>query len=250
MSHPLLAKPTPGEELRVYLSVTNHVVSGVLVKENGGVQSPIYYVSKSLVNAESRYSSLKNLVLELTMTSTKLRHYFESHKIRVLSNFPLRMVLSKPELTGRMAKWAIRLSTYDIPYESRPAIKSQALSDFMADFSPSLMAQAKEEFQNIMTTIDSKPWSLFTDGASNVNGTGMGLVLKSPQGDVMAYSVCCAFKATNNEAEYEALILGLITAKDMKIKCVDVYRDSLLIVNHVNGSYEAKDLKMQHTLIS
>lgn len=101
---PLLSKPRSGEMLYVYLSVTGHEVSRVLVREEGGIQSPVYYVSKSLLGAETRYSSLENLVLALTMTSIKFRHYFESHKICVMTNFPMRMVLSKPELTGRMAK--------------------------------------------------------------------------------------------------------------------------------------------------
>ena len=113
-SPPLLAKPTPGEDLYVYLSVISHAVSSVLVKEAEGIQSPVYYVSRSLVEAETRYTPLEKLVLALTMTSTKLRHYFETHKIHVLTNFPLRTVLSKPELTRRMAKWAIQLSTYEI----------------------------------------------------------------------------------------------------------------------------------------
>ncbi|XP_074355306.1 uncharacterized protein LOC141694049 [Apium graveolens] len=73
---------------------------------------------------------------------------------------------------------------------------------------------------------------------------GLGLVLKSPQGDMIAQSICCDFKATNNEAEYEALIMGLTIAKDMKIKNIDVSCDSLLVFNHVKGSYEAKDPKM------
>ncbi|XP_074342924.1 uncharacterized protein LOC141680653 [Apium graveolens] len=152
------------------------------------------------------------------MTSTKLRHYFESHRIHVMTNFPLRMVLSKPELTGRLAKWSIRLSTYDIVYNPRTAIKSQALADFVADFSPSQMTQAETKLQHIFYTTNVLPWILYTDGASNMNGTGMGLVLKSPQGDVLMYSVCCDFKTTNNEAEYEALIIELTTARDMKIK--------------------------------
>lgn len=61
-------------------------------------------MSKSLVDAETRYTSLEKLVLALTMNSTKLRHYFKSREIHVMTNFPLRMVLSKPELTGKMAK--------------------------------------------------------------------------------------------------------------------------------------------------
>nr|XP_017250771.1 PREDICTED: uncharacterized protein LOC108221400 [Daucus carota subsp. sativus] len=241
---PLLAKPIPGEELYLYLSVTEHAVSSVLVKQVDNTQFPVYYVSKSLIDTETRYTPLEKLVLALAMTSTKLRHYFETHKIRVMTNFPLRMVLSKPDMTGRMAKWSIRLSTYDIVYEPRTAIKSQALADFVADFSPSLMAQAEVECQQLTTTQDQGPWILHTDGASNVNGTGLGLVLKSPQGDTMPYVICCDFKATNNEAEYEALIMGLIIAKDLKVKHININCDSLLIVNHVNGSYEAKDTKM------
>ena len=96
---PLLAKPNQGKDLYVYLSVTEHAVSGVLVKTHEGGQHPVYYVSKSLIDAKIRYTSLEKLVLALVMTSTKLRHYFESHKIHVMTNFPLRMVLSKPELT-------------------------------------------------------------------------------------------------------------------------------------------------------
>ncbi|XP_074336858.1 uncharacterized protein LOC141674032 [Apium graveolens] len=223
---------------------TEHAVSGILVKENGGTQSPIYYVSKSLVEAETRYTLLEKLVLALEMTSTKLRHYFEWHRIHVMTNSPLRMVLSKPELTGRLAKWSIRLSTYDIFYNPRTTIKSQALADFVADFSPSQMTQAEKELQHIFSTTNVLPWTLYTDGASNVNGTGTELVLKSPQGDVLMYSVFCDFKTTNNEAEYEALIIELKTTRDMKIKNINIVCDSLLIVNHVNGTYEVKDQKM------
>ncbi|XP_074324394.1 uncharacterized protein LOC141661310 [Apium graveolens] len=164
-------------------------LSGVLVKENEGVQSPVYYVSKSVANAETRYTSLEKLVLALAMTFIKLRHYFESHKIHVMTNFPLRNVLSKPDLTGRMVKWAIRLSTYDVTYDTRTVIKSQVLADFVADFSPSQMTDVEQEFQQVLSRVDMKRWTLYTDGASNVNGTGLGLVLKSPQGDMIAQSM-------------------------------------------------------------
>ncbi|XP_074351922.1 uncharacterized protein LOC141691074 [Apium graveolens] len=92
--------------------------------------------------------------------------------------------------------------------------------------------------------IEVEPWSLYTDGASNDNGTGVGLVLKSPQGDTLAYSICYEFKATNNESEYEALIIGMTTALDLNIIHPEVNCDSLLIVNHVRGTCEAKDCKM------
>ncbi|XP_074360835.1 uncharacterized protein LOC141701086 [Apium graveolens] len=175
-----MSKPLQGENLNVYLSVTDHAMSGALVKESEGVQSPIYYISKSLVDAETRYMSLEKLVLALAMTSTKLRHHFESHKIHVMTNFPLRNILSKLDLKGRMAKCTIYLRTYDITYDTRTAIKSQALADFLADFNPSQMTIAEEEFQQVVLRKDVRPWTLYTDEASNVNGTGLGLVLKSP----------------------------------------------------------------------
>ncbi|XP_074342067.1 uncharacterized protein LOC141679470 [Apium graveolens] len=106
------------------------------------------------------------------------------------------------------------------------------------------MTDAEQEFQQVLSRVDVKPSTLYTDGASNVNGTGLRLVLKSPQGDMIAQSICYDFKAMNNEAEYEALIMGLTIAKDMKIENIDVNCDSLLVVNHVKGSYEAKDPKM------
>ncbi|XP_074355872.1 uncharacterized protein LOC141695532 [Apium graveolens] len=102
----------------------------------------------------------------------------------------------------------------------------------------------EQEFQQALSRVDTKPWILYTEGASNMNGTGLGLVLKSPQEDMIAQSIGSDFKATNDEAEYEALILVLTITKDMKIKTIDVNCDSLLIVNHVMRSYEAKDPKM------
>lgn len=95
-----------------------------------------------------------------------------------------------------------------------------------------------------MTNDDVKTWRLFTDEASNIHGACLGIFLKSPQEDTAAYSMRCEFKASNNEAEYEALVMGLEAAKELKIKKLHVSCDSLLIVNQVNGSYEAKDTKM------
>lgn len=87
----------------------------------------------------------------------------------------------------------------------------------------------------MVSITDLLPWTIYTDGASNVNGTGLGLVLKSPQVDIVTHSIFCEFKATNNEVEYEALIMGLKTEKDMNVRNIDINCDSLLIVNHVNG---------------
>ena len=87
-------------------------------------------------------------------------------------------------------------------------------------------------------------WKLQVDGSSNTKGSGLGLVLTSPQGDVIEQAVRCGFKATNNEAEYEAMIAGLGLAKDLGIGKIVVFSDSQLVVNQMQGSYQAQDNKM------
>ncbi|KAK9050558.1 hypothetical protein SSX86_029875 [Deinandra increscens subsp. villosa] len=241
---PLLMKPNPGEPLSLYLAVSRNTVSAVLTKDAEGQQHPIYYVSKSLLDAESRYSHLEKLILALCMASTKLRHYFETHTIHVRTNYPIKSVLRKPEMSGRMAKWSVKLSAYDLIYEARTAIKSQALADFVADFSTDIQQEADHELQQLQQEENSGCWTLFTDGASNIRGTGLGIVLKSPQGDMIPQAVRCGFQATNNEAEYEALIAGLHLALHLGIQHIQVYVDSLLLANHFNGSYAAKGEKL------
>ncbi|KAJ0942260.1 putative integrase, catalytic core, ribonuclease H domain, ribonuclease H-like superfamily [Helianthus annuus] len=216
-------KPEKGDVLSLYLAVSSKAVSAVLVKDHEGTQYPVCYVSKSLLDAESRYSHLEKLILALIMASTKLRHYFETHVIVVRTNFPTKNVLRKPEMSGRMAKWAVKLSAHDIRYEPRTAIKSQALADFVAGFGSDLQKEAELEVQQLDETKD--PWILHTDGSSNIKGTGLGILLKSPQGDIIPHSIACEFQATNNEAEYEALIAGLQIAKHMGIRYLEVPRE-------------------------
>ncbi|XP_074271077.1 uncharacterized protein LOC141594999 [Silene latifolia] len=125
--------------------------------------------------------------------------------------------MRKPELSGRMTKWSVHLSGYDLQFEPRTAIKSQALVDFVSDFCPATRGEAEE---------------------------GMLTMMGSQDGDMIVQAIRCEFKATNNEAEYEALILGMQMASWLKVRNLRVYSDSLLVVNHVNNEYVARDSKM------
>ncbi|XP_074314791.1 uncharacterized protein LOC141650800 [Silene latifolia] len=145
---------------------------------------------------------------------------------------------------GRMTKWSVHLSGYDLQFEPRMAIKSQALADFVSDFCPATRREAEEGMLAITGNQDGEIWTLYIDGASNARGAGVGLVLRSPKGDVIVQAIRCEFKATNNEAEYEALILGMHMASGLKVRNLRVYSDSLLVVNHVNNEYVARDPKM------
>ena len=99
------------------------------------------------------------------------------------------------------------------------------LADFIADFAPNVTPQADKELLNLTERSNSK-WTLTVDRSSNVNGPDIGLVLTLPKGDLIQQAIRCSFKATNNEAEYEALIAGLNLAKDMGIKTLSIHSDS------------------------
>ncbi|KAJ9553056.1 hypothetical protein OSB04_017101 [Centaurea solstitialis] len=149
--------------------------------------------------------------------STTITHTYEDTlKIMGIDRAKIT-VLRKPELTGRLAKWNIYLSGFDIEFKPKTAIKSQTTNPGYS---------------------------------SNVRGSGLGVVLKSSQGGNMVYSIRirCEFKATNNEAEYEALIAGLDIAYKLGARHLNARSDSLLIVNQVNGDFQAKDSKMMSYL--
>ncbi|XP_057789181.1 uncharacterized protein LOC131006011 [Salvia miltiorrhiza] len=220
-------------------------VSAVLVREEEGKQSPIYYVSKSLLDVETRYSQLEKLALALVHAARKLRPYFQCHPIVVTTTYPLKAILHKPKLSGRLTKWAVELSEYDITYKPRTALKSQVLADFVVDFAPNLTIQADKELCCLTEEPDQTgTWKLYVDGSSNVRGSGLGIVLSSPRGDNIERSIRCDFKTTNNEAEYEAMIAILGLAKEIRVKRINVFSDSQLVVNQMQGTFQAKDAKM------
>ena len=131
---PVLASLEAGKTLFVYLAVSDVAVSAALFKENAdGRQRPVFFVSKSLVDAEIRYSHLEQAALALRVATKKLRSYFQAHPIVVLTNLPLRSTIHKPDLSGKMARWALELSEYGIQYKPRLAKKGQVLADFLVE---------------------------------------------------------------------------------------------------------------------
>ncbi|XP_010462569.1 PREDICTED: uncharacterized protein LOC104743154 [Camelina sativa] len=231
---PVLAKPDQGETLYLYIAVSSSTVSGVLIKEDRGDQHPIFYVSKSLDGAELRYPTLEKLAYAVVISARKLRPYFQSHTVEVLTNQPLRTILHSPSQSGRLAKWAVELSEYDIEYKNRTCAKSQVLADFLVELSPELELGAPR----------AGKWSLHVDGASSQHGSGIGIHLVSPTGEVLEQSFRLAFTASNNEAEYEALIAGMRLAGGIGVKKLQVFCDSQLVTHQFSGDYECRNDRM------
>ncbi|XP_074314330.1 uncharacterized protein LOC141649542 [Silene latifolia] len=209
---PLLSKPEPGEPLFLYLLVTKASDRCKISTRAGRItKTQRYYINKSLLPAETRYTSLEKLVLALVTASHKLRPYFESHTISVITNYPLKTIMRKPELSRRMAKWSVHLSEYDLKFEPRTAIKSQALADFVSDFCPSLQTQAEQDILSLEEYKGEQVLELHVDGASNAKGAGVGLVCSDSKLIVNHVNDCY-------EARDPRMMAYLDIAKELKIR--------------------------------
>ncbi|MDV3160361.1 MAG: RNase H-like domain-containing protein, partial [Sweet potato little leaf phytoplasma] len=109
-SPPILSKPLAGKEIIVYLSVSNAAISAVIVQEEDRIQRPVYYISRVLQGPETRYQQVEKLALALITAARRLRQYFQSHQVLVRTNYPIKQILRKPELAGRMVAWSSELS--------------------------------------------------------------------------------------------------------------------------------------------
>ncbi|KAL5552836.1 hypothetical protein UlMin_040237 [Ulmus minor] len=168
----LLSKPHEGDSLILYLAVSKGAVSSALVREEDGVQWPIYYTSKSLLDAETRYPEIQKLALALMFTYT-------------------------PEMS-----------------------------------------------EKITTQTQNSQWKLYVDGSSTETSSEAGIILVSPDGVKLSCAVRFKFKATNNQAEYEALLSGLRLAKEVSARHLTIYSDSQLVISQVNSEFQAKGEKM------
>ena len=131
---PILVSPSEGELLTLYLAVSDFSTSAVLIKDKDQVQHLVYYCSRDLRRAEERYPRMEKLILALVTTARKLRPYFQAHTIEILTECPMKQVLHKPKTSGRLMKWSIELSEFDIRYKPKTTIKGQILADFVMEF--------------------------------------------------------------------------------------------------------------------
>ena len=131
------------------------------------------------------------------------------------------------------------------------SIKGQVLADLVAKFTePPIeeLESAENMDEKLVGTISQygiPAWEVYVDGASNQKGSGIGLVLISPEKVIIEKSLRLNFSATNNEAEYEALLIGMAMVQRMGGKSIKLFSDSRLVVGQVKGEFEAKDERMQ-----
>ena len=193
---PVLVPPQHGKPFR-YLSTNDAVIGSALIQEFEGKEHVIYYLSRRLMDAEIRYSTIEKLCLCLYFSCIKLRHYLLSAECTIIcKDDVVRYMLSMPIMSGRIDKWILALSEFDLRYESAKAVKGQIMADFVT------------QYCGLMGALEIAPWMLFFDGSTCDQGVSIGIVLISPQGKKYEFSLPIVVTSTNNQAEYQALIKG------------------------------------------
>ncbi|GJY81827.1 reverse transcriptase domain-containing protein [Tanacetum coccineum] len=150
----MMVAPQEKEELIIYLAAAKEAISAVLMTKRDGKQIPIYFVSRALRGPEINYTPMEKLVLALVSASKRLKRFFQAHTVIVITDQPIKKMLSNSEVTGRLLKWSFELEEHDIQYRPRTSVKGA------------------EELPD--------PRTLFTDGSSCTDGSGAGLILTNP----------------------------------------------------------------------
>uniref|UniRef100_A0A2N9J0D1 Reverse transcriptase n=1 Tax=Fagus sylvatica TaxID=28930 RepID=A0A2N9J0D1_FAGSY len=238
-SPPCLSIPYSGEPLFLYLAVSEHAVSAVLIRETNEGQRPVFFVSKTMDETESRYLPLEKAALALIQAAKKLPHYFQASTVTVLTDLPLKMLMHSSDFSGRITRWGVHLGSLGVEYKPRTSIKGQVLADFVAEFQGKEASTESNYTPSPCVIGDSSEWKLFVDGASNMKGAGAGAVLVSPEGLILEQAVRLGFLASNNEAEYEALLIGLRSALRLGADRLQVFCDSQLVVEQVRREYNS-----------
>ncbi|MCH79882.1 protein NYNRIN-like, partial [Trifolium medium] len=214
---PVLVPPVPGTPLIMYLHVLDESMGCVLGQhdETGRKEHAIYYLSKKFTSCEVRYSLLEKTCCALAWAARRLKQYMVCNTTMLIAKMdPIKYIFEKPALTGRIVHWQMLLSEHDIQYVTQKAIKGSVLAEHLAhqpveDYQPMCFEFPDEDIMALSKKI---------------------IVLISPRDTYTPFTARLLFDCTNNIAEYEACIMGLQADIELRIKILEVYGDSALVI--------------------
>ena len=209
MNHlPTLQVPVRRRPLLLYLASNSQAIGALLAQEDDhGNEQPVYYISRTLKDTETRYPKIEKVCLVIIYAFQRLKRYFSAHQILLVTkSHPIKALLHKPLLTGRIAQWLVLLSQYDIGIRTPKAIKSQAIADLLAQFPRKEESPLSEEISGevAVTEIPGTKWTMKFNRSATATSNGVGVVLSCENGDTIPLSFKLGFTCSNNAAEYEA----------------------------------------------
>ena len=166
----------------------------------------------------------------------KLPYYFQAHTIVVLTQLLLQSLLRKANYTRKIAKWGTILGAFDIKYMSRTSIKGQVLADLVVELAESLLKEEREKHNideksvGMISLQEPLSWKVYVDGVANKRGSGVELVVISPEKIIIEKSLRLGFSATNNETKYETLLVEMTMVQKMRRRTVEIFSYSRLVI--------------------
>jgi hypothetical protein len=149
----IMSSPSEKAELLLYIATLGAAISATLVKERTVVgaltQVPIYFLSEALNGSNLLYSEMEKMAYAIVMAARKLRYYFQSHKIKVPTSFPLHDMFENKEASSRIGKWATQLAEHTVDFVSRSVIKPQVLANFIVDWTPTMPSHEQLKIETI-----------------------------------------------------------------------------------------------------
>ncbi|XP_075659140.1 uncharacterized protein LOC142629025 [Castanea sativa] len=244
LNPPVLSALIPRKPLVLYIAAQERSLGALMAQENKeGKERALYYLSRTLNGAELNYSPIEKMCLALFFAIDKLEHYMQAHTVRLVAKAdPIKYVLARPVVSGRIARWVVLLQQYDLAYVPQKAIKGQVLADFLADHPVPSDWEFSDDFpdEDVFYIEVMQPWMMFFDGAARQEGAGAGVVFVSAQRQILLYSFSLSELCSNNVAEYQALIIGLQMAIEIGISQLEIFWDSKLIINQILEQYDVK----------
>ncbi|XP_030461335.1 uncharacterized protein LOC115681508 [Syzygium oleosum] len=242
LSHPPVLVPVvPRVPLILYLTIHDESLGALLAQKrpSDDKECVIYYLSKKFTSSKINYPEVEKTCVAFVWVLHHLRQYTLHHRILLVTeNDPIKYLLEKPALVGKLAKWQVLVSEFDVHSMAQKSVKGRAIADMLAkNFERSEDHDQSDPIEERISEIVSDKWTMYFDGVVNLAGSGTGAVLISPTGQHHLVAAKLVFPCTNNISEYEACILGLQLAVNMKVRKLQVYGDSALIILQTENQF-------------
>ncbi|RVW80088.1 Retrovirus-related Pol polyprotein from transposon 17.6 [Vitis vinifera] len=226
LSPPVLVPPTPGRPLLLYLSVSDMALGCMLAQiDDLGKERAIYYLSKRMLEYEMKYVMIERLCLALVWATRRLRHYMTEYSVHLISRLdPLRYLFDRPALTGRLMRWLVLLTEFDIQYVSQKSIKGSIVADHLASLPTSEDRPVDDDF----------PDEEFVAMTSLSDGACTSMVQPISQGMGLVFYWYPLRAITFRE-----------TALELDIRQMEVFGDSNLVLRQIQGDWKTRDVKLR-----
>jgi hypothetical protein len=231
LARPLVLVPLQRDmPFYIYLSVGDISIASIVVQVYDCKEKVVFYLSRRMLDTETRYHEIDKLCLCLFFTCMKFQHILLFVEIIVICKSDvIKHMLSAPVLKGRLRKWMFTLSEFDIWYQPVKAVKGQALADLIV-----------ERININATTLSVRAWAMYFYGSTCGDGCGVGILLVSPRGVTYSFSIRSPTPCTNNLAEYEAVRRGMELLLEAGAEAVEVFGDSKLVISQLTEEYRCE----------